>query len=762
MSASGRMRRRQKNKTKEAVFFLGSCIVALAVLGVILLLLYAAKDNGFETAFLSGLRLRYQYALLTAAVLVVLGLIAAVFMAIELADEKVLKYLRLGCLLISAMIFVFLIATCSIKPSTDSFILLDQAKEMGKSGLVLKKSSPYYEYYGRFSNNYFLTIIFSCFYRFLYAIHMQDSLVPFFVLNGMVLYGSNVMGWRLVSRFVSERTGTKALFLLTINPVLYFYTFWVYSATLSIPFLLGIMYLGMGIYRADTGKKVLRDSIGIGIFAGISYYVRPTSLIPFIALVCLGILLVIKDHRAVKKVLLSFAAVFMCILLCSKVVTGINESVFSQVSDKAFPVTHWVMMSSHGDGTVSAEDEEFTMSFDTKEEKTAATIQAAKENYKTLGIKGTLKLWYHKIGVTFGDGFSQIRSRLIVDENMGEIQEWISGRYADWLALYCDAFRIVTLFLILWNLLVRIYHKAYDPLLLLAALTFVGGLLFYCLWEVKASYSIPFVPVMVLLAGMQRDGVLKCLALHAPGRTGLKRGAVAATILCGCLWLAGGVIVYNTVSEKNYTVVEQSLRSTFWSTLSMGGQFSEEEAEASTYLQEIPLKRDINFVDIYAVLPEERDDQDVVYEFSLLDTEKNVLCTRLLNTEDFLHEDGRIKISVGEISADENPTCYIQLKKLSEESAAPDIRCSNGISFGGYEGVLLVDGKESTNTIYVNAYRQFKSCYMGTRRYLLLFGVATATVMLAFLLLMWDFRKASAPESDKISFCIGNESVSKK
>ena len=72
------------------------------------------------------------------------------------------------------------------------------------------------------------------------------------------------------------------------------------------------------------------------------------------------------------------------------------------------------------------------------------------------------------------------------------IYNWILGSKSDLFRTYCYAFRIANIgmvLLVLWKMLKK---RNQDVNQVFYTLSFLGGVCFYSIWEIKASYGMPF------------------------------------------------------------------------------------------------------------------------------------------------------------------------------------------------------------------------------------------------------------------------------
>ena len=63
------------------------------------------------------------------------------------------------------------------------------------------------------------------------------------------------------------------------------------------------------------------------------------------------------------------------------------------------------------------------------------------------------------------------------------------------------------LFLIIGTVIWQLFAKKKNRILFLFILSLFGGMLFYCFWETKAAYGIPFVPIILVIAQEETEHI---------------------------------------------------------------------------------------------------------------------------------------------------------------------------------------------------------------------------------------------------------------
>lgn len=267
-------------------------------------------------------------------------------------------------------------------------------------------------------------------------------------------------------------------------------------------------------------QTIIRWGIA-GLLLGIGYELRATAIIFAIAALILVIFCLLtgvteKKRLAAKTIIITLVAVLSSQFIHS----SMENFVGIDTTNTAFPTTHWIMMSLTPPGGHNAEDEEFTASFATKEEKKAAVSERMREKLQTMGIKGYAELVLTKVKRTFGDGMNGYTTFLSDGYKTGKLYDALFGNHKDLFILWHQGYYLFLMLGILISVVVMIkagcnkdvFHVSQYRELFYFLLVLLGAILFYVLWEASEQYSVPFMPVMLFLgfSGMQmkEDGCL--------------------------------------------------------------------------------------------------------------------------------------------------------------------------------------------------------------------------------------------------------------
>ncbi len=286
------------------------------------------------------------------------------------------------------------------------------------------------------------------------------------------------------------------LLLLCMNPFLYIGVCYYYTIVLSMPFVMALIYLYIRYY-ASEGKVLPGVILLTGLCFGVGYLLRATTIIPMIAV--FFCCLYFKRHR--KEIIAALVAAVCCMFLLGRANT---VYIGLDTTDTAFPTLHWVMMSLTEPGTHNEADEAYTASFATKEEKQAAVKLRIREKLSEMSSGDLGRLLISKLRTTFGSGSNGYTVYLENCVETDGFYEWVFGRHKDACLLYHQVYYLLLLVLFLRQIMTS--FRCVDDRAFVWQLTYLGVILFYLLWESSGQYSLPFLPLLLLGAGVGQTG----------------------------------------------------------------------------------------------------------------------------------------------------------------------------------------------------------------------------------------------------------------
>lgn len=342
--------------------------------------------------------------------LVILGLGLVLCMAGFLKNKKDWLERKLSnsdrwILILSVLLFfvqVFITYCIIFRTSWDAGIVSAQAR------LAAKHSSEIWsEYYSMHQNNLLITFVYSFFY-WISGIVANDSYGVILIAVTQCLL-STIAGYLVYK--IARRAGMEKLWSMVAWII---FVLWVgmspwkvipYSDSFGILFPILVLWL----YQLPDNKKYfVIKCVSIGVISAVSYYLKPTIVFVFLAILIVELVHLFEKAKrsdAIKKIGIFLVSFLLATLLYNSYdMAGAMGMEIEE--EKAFGMAHYLMLGFREDtnGVYSGEDENFSMSFDTKKERNAANMEMIKKRIKDFGVTGLMKHYVKKSLTNFNDG----------------------------------------------------------------------------------------------------------------------------------------------------------------------------------------------------------------------------------------------------------------------------------------------------------------------------------------------------------------------
>lgn len=292
-------------------------------------------------------------------------------------------------------------------PGWDSGLLVDFAehRESGTMAEVLKDAGGYYSLA---PNNILLTLIFEQLIHFsrVTGILTENGGLMMLILVQCLISSLTVY---LVYRCAQKVTGSDiaafvgwgiAVFFVGLSPWMVF----PYSDATGMLF--PIWNLTVYIFWE---KKWI--SVKWAVMAGIAvlgYFIKPQTMIVFLAILIVEFIRWCREKKNYRSCLLCLAAAALaagCMYVtCSKMQEGFKREIRYD-EEQSLGILHYMMLGLNEEnaGMYSFTDVEYSMSFDTKEERNAGNLSKIKERFMQYGFTGLLRHWQKKLTANYGD-----------------------------------------------------------------------------------------------------------------------------------------------------------------------------------------------------------------------------------------------------------------------------------------------------------------------------------------------------------------------
>lgn len=555
-----------------------AAMIAMAFLFVTLFCLFAGGFTFYEDAeFLYSFAGSWELAVLCGlAVLFFLLLYIASGRLFSQCSKGGLKLFYTGMILVMVLVQCYFLFYVRSYYKWDSGFVIGGAASLAETGNVADEAFYYLSVYPN-QNTFVLITAVLVKLGNLFGISVGERPLLFNLLNTACLDGALLLVIPILKRWKKDLQDwelCRIFMFLVCNPFLYVGVSYYYTITLSLPLTMGFLYLVFSMTEWVQTEKCGVGRIGgtafiAGTLLGIGYELRATAVILGIAVFFTGLwLLWGQEKKTAKRILLCLGLIGLTACLSAGILSGAQKSyVGIDTEDTAFPTSHWLMMSLTMPGSHNGEDEAYTASFPTKEEKKEAVALRMREKLDAMSAGDYLTLVKTKVRNTFGTGMNGYTTFLADALRTDGLYEAVFGGHKDFVILWHQGYYLFLLLGILlyagnWIYQCFRYQKVdFGGFLLLLIL--LGAILFYVLWEASEQYSVPFMMIMSCLA----FGGLAEVGKALQGRkTDVQKGAAF------CAWTGAAVIViwaaarYSKITdapiEQSHPVAVQILANT--------------------------------------------------------------------------------------------------------------------------------------------------------------------------------------------------------
>ena len=709
--------------------------------GILILMLYlmavifiGTVTTTQEKVFSRILTPSVKYALLALLTLTVGGGYIQLFRAMNRMKKRELIILSVIMAVIMLGIHGILLLSLDPYSSSDAYNMQDMALYLAKTGVrQVTGDAPHAEYYGYYSNNYFLTIVLSKYMKLMLALGIADMYKPLHFLGTASVLITTLFLYLTGVRVAGMKGGAGVLAFCVGNPLYYLMSFWLYSNTCSLPFTAGVVYFAVRLFYEKNRTDRIVSSVLLAVCAVVGYFIRATAVIPLIAFIlCYGVE-VTAGKRNIRQAAQNLAVLALVGTVLAYGMNTWNQSYFSQISDQNIPVTHWIMMASHGNGKYNKEDLNYTTSFETKEEKKEATLEKIKENYGSY-TPGELKEFLHKKLLTswcFADG-GDLRSRISQDRKYTRVYTWLVGDKAEVFRMYCYAFRLACLGLVMagfWSLIRKKEMSVYP---VFYAVSLFGGICFYSFWEVKNTYGMPFVMFLLLLGAYGTQCIVPEKVdieyLDSRFSFGWKKAVLLIMVV------SISVLSVNQMHHAKSRYRDWTVRCTNRMTRENIGYTDQLNVEQIFYAS-----KPFNRIGVEMKYKTENPTPDDTVTMILLDDEQQEVYRERIPA-DQIKDDKMFYLKMPLVVPEKKNTMYT-LVIWNEKPLKGKMTMNRRAEcyLGGYEGTLISDGKPITGRLYLRVLYREKRVWCSAKAAIFMAGVIS--MVAGTVILTWPRRR---------------------
>ena len=403
----------------------------------------------------------------------------------------------------------------------DPYRVFDEALHMQTTHTV--SGTAMEGYYAIYPNNIPFTLLCYWIVRLGAGLGLTDTglMVLLQILNALCMDAAIFLTAILLKKYVSRLSMRLFLVICLLNPLVYLWPGFVYTSTVSMPFIMGALLLFLELFQEERPYRKNLLAVGLGIVLVLGFQIRATVLVTLIAGVIYFILGILphatdKDSTGRKHIptwrkhLTSAGILLLSMAVTFSAWKGIQKQyVDFDTTDTAFPVVSWLAMGLEGDGMFNTQDYYDTKNAPTAEEKKAINEEKFRTRLKNLGVGGWLDLAGRKLVRTWADGTDDYPSYLNQYSSTGKLHTWLLEDKKDFVVLFMQSMRcFLFLFTAIGAAFLLFGRKTPTGPLLLLQLNLIGGSFFHVLWETGELYSLCFSFLLFALAaaGIEEAG----------------------------------------------------------------------------------------------------------------------------------------------------------------------------------------------------------------------------------------------------------------
>lgn len=297
---------------------------------------------------------------------------------------------------------------------------------------------------------------------------------------------------------------SHALFLLFFPSIII-----PYSDTWVLPLVSGMLLIYFLIlYKKNFIIRVFL-SVTLGLTLVVTYNVKPSAIIPIIAMTIIELLFMVKSGKI--KITLKFIAIIILIITSSILSEKFiqqkvcNQTFIRITKGREVPAIHFISMGVSGEGGYNAKDALMMSILQTKEERIKYSEDKLVERLKGKGVFGYIKFLLQKHSNNTSDGtFGWLKEGNFFKESSSPSNTSISGKIKNYFLLYgthIEDFRMITqIIYIFFMILILFGGNDKEKNILFLKLCILGGFLYLLVFEGgRSRYLIQFFPMFMLL-----------------------------------------------------------------------------------------------------------------------------------------------------------------------------------------------------------------------------------------------------------------------
>lgn len=707
-------------------------LICITISGIIIS--YPKYGNYFSSTSQNGKELFWLFTSIAVGGVIITCTILGLFRLINKLSKKGLLIFTIALFVIYGISTVAITYLFPTIPMTDSFYVHDQAVGMahGTKDIINGNSA----YFRKYSNNNPLIILLYFIYKIACSLGITDLIQVGRLFNASCIMGSLVLFYFAIQKLSKrETTGAKFVLLNLLFVPMIFMTSWVYTATICLPFIGGIMLCGANLIKNQSKKSIIINSAIIGVLSIVGYNIRPVVLILSIAgFICL-FLWTVKDKKRLMKsaLMVGICAVFA---LGSFVTTKALNNHYYTGSNGNFPLTHWIAMGLTENGMYDPQLVKENMRLSNTDEMKANVNKHIKERLSNYDAGSFISHLYIKNGSIWAVGSLEYQSRLIGSaEKYTPLSKWLYGSKSDLMCLYTQMLWLSLHILTLIYIIRFIFNKE-SKYGLLQILTLLGGYGFYMIWEVKIAYAVPFVFFIIGMATLGGESIENAFAMSNAkvkniGRISYSAVAIFSIVL---MFIGAPFFTDNVMKVSDKKLVVKSTHNC---------SIKKIATRKRTVTQEFYTKEKFNRVYLNVACRSNLSTSNSKYKITLKNGKNKTIATKLVDSKDYTKRISDIKLKLPKKYTPSGEEKFkITVKGISGTKEAFNFGYSHGDDIDPIRGNLRTNGKLVKGDLRLTVSEIHKGSLLSPKRYCAFcVGIVLIEVITAFLYFGFSKKK---------------------
>lgn len=694
------------NYLSKVFAILMGILICITISGIVVA--YTSYGNYFSSTDNNGIQLFWLFSSVVVGGIILTFTFIGLFRFINKLSDNGLRILTIILFAIYGIGTVLITYLFPTIPMTDSFYVHDQAIGMAHGTTNIIDGST--EYFRKYSNNNPIIILLYFIYKIAYSIGITDLIQVGRLFNACCITGSLVLFYLAINKLSNKKTtGAKFVLLNLLFVPIMFMTSWVYTATVCLPFMGGIMLCGANLIKNQSKKSIIINSAIIGILSVVGYNIRPVVLILSIAgFICLFLWTVKDKKRFVKSaIMVGICAIFA---LGSFATTKAINNHYYTGSDGNFPLTHWVAMGLTENGMYDAKLVEENMHLHSTDEIKANVKRHIKERLNNYNVGSFINHLYIKNGSIWAVGSLEYQLRLSGSANYHSISKYLYGSKSDFLCLYTQMLWL-SLHILLLIYLIRFIFSKENKYGLIQILTLLGGYGFYMIWEVKSAYAVPFVPFIIGMATLGGESIENAFAMSNAkvkniGRISYSAVAIFSIVL---MFIGAPFFTDNVMKVSDKKLMVKSTHNCLIKKIA---------TRKRTVTQEFYTKENFNRVYLNVACRNNLSVSNSKYKITLKNGKNKTIATKLVDSKDYTKRISDIKLELPKKYTPSGEEKFkITFKGISGTIEAFNFGYSHGDDIDPIRGNLRNNGKLVKGDLRLTVSEMHKSSLLSPKRY---------------------------------------------